>query len=334
MGNQNILALLLFAMAALHCGISESMDFIKGNCNDVIRLPCKAANRTTTYRYVIWYKIESTANPIIKRKNGEDTIFTNFTSVSLREKEALEFQNVQPSDSGEYKCYLAAEVGGRNDESSIRLNISECLHVSTVYPSTMIPDDSCPAVDDITVNWAVLGLSLFSMAKIILCIVTVGHRPFQFCCRKEKSYRNIIMLHIYFLMFHLVYFSMSIEEQRWIKIPCNATIEQGVKYRRITWYKVEEGSDVLAGLVSKDLLKNITTLFKFAHHSYEVGEDNSLLVPGTAEEDCGVYRCTLWPPLGHYIQEGNTEYYAADCIKPQVQAMNEGLTGLEQHEGE
>ncbi|XP_077079462.1 uncharacterized protein LOC143732356 isoform X2 [Siphateles boraxobius] len=130
------------------------------------------------------------------------------------------------------------------------------------------------------------------------------------------------MLHIYFLMFHLVYFSMSIEEQRWIKIPCHANIEQGVKYRRITWYKVKESSDVLAGLVSKDLLKNITRLFKFAHHSYEVGEDNSLVVPGTAEEDCGVYRCTLWPPLGHYIQEGNTDYYSADCIKPQVQAVS------------
>jgi len=75
--------------------------------------------------------------------------------------------------------------------------------------------------------------------------------------------------------------------------------------------QVEEGSDVLAGLVLKDLIKNITTLFKFAHRSYEVGEDNSLLVPGPAEEDCGVYRCTLWPPLGHYIQEGNTEYYSA-----------------------
>ncbi|KAK7135721.1 hypothetical protein R3I94_014403 [Phoxinus phoxinus] len=121
------------------------------------------------------------------------------------------------------------------------------------------------------------------------------------------------MLHIIFLMFHLVYFSMSNEEQRWIKIPCHANIEEGVKYRRITWYKVAAGSDVLDGLVLKDLLKNITTLFKFAHHSYEVGEDNSLLVPGvTAEEDCGVYRCTLWPPLGHYIQEGNTEYSAGE----------------------
>jgi len=38
----------------------------------------------------------------------------------------------------------------------------------------MIPDDSFPDTEDTTVHWAVLCLFLFSMAKIILCIVTVG----------------------------------------------------------------------------------------------------------------------------------------------------------------
>lgn len=126
----------------------------------------------------------------------------------------------------------------------------------------------------------------------------------------------------YLLSVHLIHLSVSIKEHHWIKIPCPASIEQGVKYRRITWYKVEEGSDALTGLVWKDLLKNITALYKFANYSYEVGEDNSLLVPSSAKVDCGIYRCTLWPPLGHYIQEGNTGYYLADCIKPQVQAVS------------
>lgn len=116
--------------------------------------------------------------------------------------------------------------------------------------------------------------------------------------------------------------SISMKEQHWIKIPCPASIEQGVEYRKITWYKVEEDSDVLTGLVLKDFLKNITTLYKFANYSYEVGEDNSLLVPSSAKVDCGMYRCTLWPPLGHYIQEGNTDYYSADCIKPQLQVVS------------
>lgn len=50
--------LLLFAMAALHCGVSEDIEVIKGNCNDDISLPCKATNRTKTYRYIMWYKTE------------------------------------------------------------------------------------------------------------------------------------------------------------------------------------------------------------------------------------------------------------------------------------
>lgn len=41
-----------------------------------------------------------------------------------------------------------------------------------------------------------------------------------------------------FLSVNLIHLSVSIKEHHWIKIPCRAIIEQGVKYRRITWYKV------------------------------------------------------------------------------------------------
>lgn len=85
----------------------------------------------------------------------------------------------------------------------------------------------------------------------------------------------------------------------------------GYCLKKLTFLQVEEGSDVLTGLVLRDLLKNITTLYKFANYSYELGEDNSLLVPSSAKVECGMYRCTLWPPLGHYIQEGNSDYYSA-----------------------
>ncbi|XP_073675836.1 uncharacterized protein [Garra rufa] len=172
MRNLKISALLLFAMAALHCGISEDTEVIKGNCNDTVRLPCKAADRTKTYRYIMWYKTEK--SPIIKRKSNSYTLY-NFTSISLGDKETLVLNGVQPSDSGKYKCYLAADVGGQNDESSVVLNISECLNLSTVYPiSTTVPADSCPAVEELTVPWAVIGLSLITVTKIVLCIITVG----------------------------------------------------------------------------------------------------------------------------------------------------------------
>ncbi|KAK2898670.1 hypothetical protein Q8A67_010088 [Cirrhinus molitorella] len=168
-----IAELLLFAMAAFHCGISEDIEVIMGNCNDNISLPCKATNRTNTYRYIMWYKSEKF--PIIKRKNNDYTYY-NFTSISLENKETLVLHKVQPSHSGKYRCYLAADVGGQNDESFIELNISECLNVSTVYPipTPTILADSCPDVEELTLPWAVIGLSLISVTKIVLCIITVG----------------------------------------------------------------------------------------------------------------------------------------------------------------
>ncbi|KTF84470.1 hypothetical protein cypCar_00002157 [Cyprinus carpio] len=121
MRNMKIAELLLFAMAALHCGITEDIDFIVGNCNDILRLPCTATDRTKTYRYVMWYKNNNI--PVVKRKKHDITYY-NMTNVFLEDKETLLLNKVQPSDSGTYKCYLAAEVGGQNDDSFIGLNVS------------------------------------------------------------------------------------------------------------------------------------------------------------------------------------------------------------------
>lgn len=73
--------------------------------------------------------------------------------------------------------------------------------------------------------------------------------------------------------------------------------------------QVEVGSEVLTGLVTKDLHTQETVLYKFANQSYEVRDDYSLLLLEAGQSDCGCYRCTLWPPLGHYIQDGDYEYY-------------------------
>ncbi|KAI5095153.1 hypothetical protein C0J45_15228, partial [Silurus meridionalis] len=94
------------------------------------------------------------------------------------------------------------------------------------------------------------------------------------------------------------------------EIPCQAKRESEVQYRRITWYKVQKGSEVLTGLVTKDLHTQKTVLYKFVNRSYEVKDDYSLLFPNAGQSDCGHYRCTLWPPVGHYIQEGDYELYA------------------------
>lgn len=152
------------------------MDSIDGSCSDVIGLPCKATDRTNKYRYIMWYKKTSEKNltAIIKKKSGSITHYNNYSnSASLGEKETLELHRTNPLDSGVYKCYLAADVGGQNEESYIRLNISECVYLSTLQPST-VTAVSCPDVSEFSVSWALLGFSLISMTKIILCIITVG----------------------------------------------------------------------------------------------------------------------------------------------------------------
>ncbi|KAI7797646.1 hypothetical protein IRJ41_019530, partial [Triplophysa rosa] len=169
-------AFLLFITATLLCGILKGMDSIEGNCNDVIRLPCKAIDQTNKYRYSMWYKVITKKNrkAIIKKKSSDITTYNNYNnSASLGEKETLELQRINLNHSGVYVCYLAADVGGQNVESFIRLNISECMYLSTFQPST-VTAVFCPSVFEFSVSWALLGFSLISLTKIILCIITVG----------------------------------------------------------------------------------------------------------------------------------------------------------------
>ncbi|XP_066500688.1 uncharacterized protein [Hoplias malabaricus] len=121
------------------------------------------------------------------------------------------------------------------------------------------------------------------------------------------------------ILFSFVCLTVSVHDGQRIKqtrIPCTANTEKGLQYRKISWYKVEEESNELTGLVIKDLRTSETVLYKFAKHSYEVGEDYSLLIPEFGERDCGNYRCTLWPPVGHQIQDGNFGFYPLGCSKP------------------
>uniref|UniRef100_A0AAY5EE41 Immunoglobulin V-set domain-containing protein n=1 Tax=Electrophorus electricus TaxID=8005 RepID=A0AAY5EE41_ELEEL len=87
-----------------------------------------------------------------------------------------------------------------------------------------------------------------------------------------------------------------------LQIPCKVQMEEGVQYRKITWYKVITTSNSLIGLVMKDIPKNSTIFYKIANNSYQIGDDFSLLIPqDSTEQVCEIYRCSLWPPVGHRI---------------------------------
>ncbi|KAL7884814.1 hypothetical protein AOLI_G00075840 [Acnodon oligacanthus] len=93
-----------------------------------------------------------------------------------------------------------------------------------------------------------------------------------------------------------------------LQIPCQAQLEQGVQYRKIFWYKVTESNSVV-GLIMKDLYKNTTALYKHANHAYQIGDDLSLLLLSEPREKrdtkCETYRCSVWPPVGYYVQESD-----------------------------
>lgn len=80
--------------------------------------------------------------------------------------------------------------------------------------------------------------------------------------------------------------------------------------------QVSVQSDSLVGLVMKDIRTNTTQLYKFANHTYQIGDNLSLLhVPERNQEECELYRCCVWPPVGHRIlqsdyslPEGNDSY--------------------------
>ncbi|KPP62289.1 hypothetical protein Z043_119535, partial [Scleropages formosus] len=98
-------------------------------------------------------------------------------------------------------------------------------------------------------------------------------------------------------------------------LPCKVHVELGLQYRKVSWYKVDE-DDGFTGLVLKNLQTNETLLYKSAQHSYQVGEDYSLILSNSSLSDCGRYRCTLWPPVGHQIKEGDYDFYPRGCPQP------------------
>ncbi|KAM9476255.1 uncharacterized protein Hap1MRO34_011866 isoform 2-T2 [Clarias gariepinus] len=108
------------------------------------------------------------------------------------------------------------------------------------------------------------------------------------------------MVAVLFLIFPISDVSLSLQ------VPCTVNLEEGVAYHIVTWYKVSVGNGSMAGLVRKDLRTNTTQLYKFANHSYKIGNDLSLLhVPEQNQKECEIYRCCVWPPVGHRILQSD-----------------------------
>ncbi|MCI4380730.1 hypothetical protein PGIGA_G00243300 [Pangasianodon gigas] len=149
-------------------GLSQQVPFIPANCNDDIRLPCSVSDPGSNYRYMVWYRNDTA---IIKRKINEVTFYNKSSPASLGVQDTLVLQNVQPSDSGYYQCFLAAEVGKKDRQSFVSLTVSECV---TVSPTWTTSGNLCILdVVEISVLWSLTGFSLISLSKIIFCFIIV-----------------------------------------------------------------------------------------------------------------------------------------------------------------
>ncbi|KAL6459061.1 hypothetical protein MHYP_G00325330 [Metynnis hypsauchen] len=153
---------------ALHSGIVDSIDSVQASCNDDVTLPCAVRQQQNKYRYIVWYR-QNIA--ILKRKNNEVTFYNKSSPASLGVREALVLQQVQPYDSGQYQCFLAADIGEKDAESYVSLNVSECPTMRPTWPTT---SNQCLfEVVEIPALWAVLPFILLCLVKVAICFITI-----------------------------------------------------------------------------------------------------------------------------------------------------------------
>ncbi|XP_041080492.1 uncharacterized protein LOC121297918 isoform X3 [Polyodon spathula] len=168
-------AVTLFLCAmVLHSISSQDSDNVTAQCGDTVKLSCRAIERSSSYRTVTWYKMNSSHQIGILRKAGSKvTPYTLFNrKTSLGDREALVLPDVRPGDSGTYQCYLSAQLGGTNQQTSIHLEVQECV----------------TALSTSTVQW-------FSSATLSPSGNTTARCELQVCLgglerRKESHYRR------------------------------------------------------------------------------------------------------------------------------------------------
>ncbi|KAK2841228.1 hypothetical protein Q7C36_012807 [Tachysurus vachellii] len=105
----------------LHCCSVLSQQFILAECNEDIHLPCRVSEQGGTYRYMVWYRNDTA---IIKRKLNDVTFYNKSSPAFLGVRDTLVLQNVQPSDSGHYQCFLATDTGQKDRHSDVSLTVS------------------------------------------------------------------------------------------------------------------------------------------------------------------------------------------------------------------
>ncbi|KAG5282430.1 hypothetical protein AALO_G00055920 [Alosa alosa] len=161
-------------MAVCLSGSSEVLTEMKDiECYSNVSLPCEAGYLGPKFCSLTWYKNRTGVLRWIwnDTKRGDYWRMGNVTrQAALGPEGQLILPRVTPNDTGTYKCFLRANLGEQNLESSVYLSVN----VTCVEPVTSTPS-SCPLLDVLEMHaaWATLGFISLSLLKIILCVVVI-----------------------------------------------------------------------------------------------------------------------------------------------------------------
>ncbi|CAB1414813.1 unnamed protein product [Pleuronectes platessa] len=123
---------------------TQSSAGIQAVCGGDVSLPCRYEDiESINFISVTWYK------------------------VNFGDKYSLMLRNVTPEDSGNYDCYIAANIGGTNRNSYVYLTVQDC-----VTPTTSSPPPNAQ-VKELSNLWSILGFVTVGLVKVILSIISI-----------------------------------------------------------------------------------------------------------------------------------------------------------------
>ncbi|KAK2851786.1 hypothetical protein Q5P01_008062 [Channa striata] len=173
---------LLIKLLLVHYA-TQSTGQTQADCNEDISLTCTGVDfDTAAFVSVTWYKFNNTKKlGIIRRGREANSIkpynFTRTPVATFGEGYELLLQRVTPEDSGEYECAIFANVGGRNLNLLVKLEVNECMSepelttITTKFNTTM---ERCQErVEDLPVMWSIIGYLTLGICKIILCLLSI-----------------------------------------------------------------------------------------------------------------------------------------------------------------
>ncbi|XP_032646866.1 uncharacterized protein LOC116831172 [Chelonoidis abingdonii] len=159
---------------------------IRVQCGETAILPCPtAAGRMHNYWAIGWYKVANKSHEmgLIRRHENSTHVYSGTQREFLMDvQQSLVIPEVQPEDSGAYRCSLWARVGHFNQQADIVLQVSECstLQSATLPRETLLlgseqgssvnPNSTCCCGKPVPVLAMVLGLLALNVGKGLLSL--------------------------------------------------------------------------------------------------------------------------------------------------------------------